>query len=403
MRLKTKCLAMLCLLSAIASAHAWPTVYPTGTTVHDADKAFASFTLFSPLGGEDSVLYLVNMRGETVHRWSVPFAVLYGRLLPNGNVVVIGRNDTQVPGRPGVGPYEIGGVAGWLVELTWEGKRVWKHVDLAMHHDFVKLANGHVIYLAWEKVPVKLQKKVRGGIKGSEFANHVMFGESIVEIDAGGRRVWEWHANLHLDPDIDIIGPMYKRQEWLHANSLTVLKDGNIALTARDTDSLLVIEKKTGKILWRWGNTAYLDRTTGRIEYREGPGTLGGPHNVRQIADGYPGAGHLTCYDNGTYADASRAVEIDSGARKQVWQSAQPGIGRKHFSNFIGGAQRLPNGNTLICDGGNGRIFQVTSQNQVVWEYINPYIATPAYQGAMFRAEAYAPDYCRQLPDLGNP
>jgi hypothetical protein len=262
------------------------------------------------------------------------------------------------------------------------------------------LPNGHYLYLAWEKVPSALRNKVRGGIKGSEFKDGTMFNDMLVEIDTQGKVVWRWHANAHLNPALDIIGPLHKREEWCHANSVAVLRNGNILLTSRSLDSMLVIDKRNGHIVWRWGSTAYLDKTTGRLEIRSGSNTLGGPHGAAEIPAGLPGAGHILCYDNGMYADASRAVEVDFATHKLIWQSSQPGIGRKHFSNFVGNAQRLPNGNTLICDGANGRFFQVTKDNQTVWEYINPYITSPQYQGAVFRAYQYAPEYCPQFKNL---
>lgn len=382
----------------------WPTVFPTGTTVYDSARADDGYVLFTPLesnaGGGSGVLYLIDLRGRVVHQWTVPFAPLHGRLLPNGHVVVIGRNDKEVPGRPGVGKYQIGGAAGWLVELDWDGKLVFKHVDLAMHHDFAVLPNGNYLYLAWEPVPKGLQPKVRGGIKGSEFDDGTMFNDKLVEIDRQGKVVWEWHANDHFDPDLDIIGPLYKRQEWYHANSVAALSGGRIAMTGRFTDSLIVIDRGTGKILRRWGNAAYLDKQTGRIEYRSGPAVLGGPHDVREIPAGLPGAGHLTCYDNGTYLGASRVVEIDPATWDLVWQSPQEGIGRKHYSDFAAGAQRLAGGNTLVCDGANGRLFQVTPTGDVVWEFVNPYIPSPRYKGAVLKCHFYAPDYCDQFKGL---
>ena len=42
------------------------------------------------------------------------------------------------------------------------------------------------------------------------------------------------------------------------------------------------------------------------------------------------------------------------------------------FSSFISGAQRLSNGNTLICSGANGTIFEVTPEKEIVWKYVNP-------------------------------
>lgn len=399
--------AVVLLLATVAPA--WPTVFPTGVTVHDARKAEDGFVLFTPLESNadtgHGVLYLINLRGDVVHRWSVPFAPLHGRLLPNGNLIVIGRNDKQAPNRPGIGKYQIGGAAGWLVELDWDGKLLFKHVDLAMHHDFDVRPDGNLVYLAWEPVPDDLRKKVRGGIKGSEFdRGATMFNDKLVEIDRKGNVVWQWHANNHLDVDLDVIGPLYKRQEWYHGNSVAVLSDGDVAITGRHTDSMLVIDRETGKIERRWGNAAYVDQETNHVEYRTGDNVLGGPHDVREIPAGLPGAGRLTVYDNGTYASASRVVEIDRETGKLTWQSPSAGIGRKHYSDFVAGAQRLggPAGNMLVCDGANGRLFQVTREGEVVWEYVSPFVPAPAYRGAIFKAHFYGRDYCERFKDLPN-
>jgi hypothetical protein len=162
----------------------------------------------------------------------------------------------------------------------------------------------------------------------------------------------------------------------------------------------MVIEKKTGKILWRWGNATYLDKTSGHLEYRSGINTLGGPHNVTQIPPAYPGAGHLLCYDNGLHEAVSRAVEIDPATKRVVWQSAGSSMGRRRFSWFSGSAQRLLNGNTLICDGANGRFYQESNTHELVWEYVSPYITLAALQGALFRAYHYEPEYCPQFKTL---
>ena len=42
------------------------------------------------------------------------------------------------------------------------------------------------------------------------------------------------------------------------------------------------------------------------------------------------------------------------------------------YSSFISGTHRLPNGNTMICSGANGTLFEVTPDKQVVWKYVNP-------------------------------
>ena len=47
--------------------------------------------------------------------------------------------------------------------------------------------------------------------------------------------------------------------------------------------------------------------------------------------------------------------------------------GSKFYSSYISSAQRLPNGNTLITEGSDGRLIEVTKEHEIVWEYINPY------------------------------
>jgi len=79
------------------------------------------------------------------------------------------------------------------------------------------------------------------------------------------------------------------------------------------------------------------------------------------------------------------------------WLFPNPPI--SFYSFHISGAERLPNGNTLICEGAPGRIFEVTPKQEIVWEYINP-IFGPANRGvggtrsnSVFRAHRYGPEH----------
>ena len=111
-----------------------------------------------------------------------------------------------------------------------------------------------------------------------------------------------------------------------------------------------------------------------------------------------PGGGNILLFDNGGYAgfgsllpglpphypnrlrDYSRVIEFDPRTLEIVWEyeNRQPLEGeRKFFSSFISGAQRLPNSNTLITEGIRGRVFEVTQQGEIVWEFISPFEAVP--------------------------
>jgi hypothetical protein len=295
------------------------------------------------------------------------------------------------------------------MELDWDGNILFEHFDPAMHHDFRKLPNGNYIYINWEVVPPDLARKVRGGQKGTEHKDGTMFCDYFREIDSEGRTVWEWHGIEHFDPDIDIIGAIHPREEWTHTNDVDPMPNGNIVSSSRHLDNAFIIDRKSGDIIWRWGNVAYLDRETGQVEHRDirDMKTMGGPHDAHIIAEGLPGEGNMLIYDNAMYRYFSRAVEVDINTGDIVWESEQQfGLegyvkGRVHFTPFISGADRLPNGNTFICCGGEGVLFEVTRKKEIVWQWVRstPNLKSASHWG-IFRAYKYSPDYCPQLKDL---
>jgi hypothetical protein len=82
-----------------------------------------------------------------------------------------------------------------------------------------------------------------------------------------------------------------------------------------------------------------------------------------------PGAGHILVFDNGRYERSySRVIELDPTTNEIVWSSPSD-----WHSWHVSGAQRLSNGNTFICDGPAGRLFEITPEGDTVWEYVNPF------------------------------
>ena len=152
-----------------------------------------------------------------------------------------------------------------------------------------------------------------------------------------------------------------------------------------------IISKKTGKIVYRIG-----PEYQSRPELRE-MGPIIGPHHSHVIPKGLPGAGNIMVFDNGGAGGygapnpgaptgvgnairySSRVIEFNPITLKVVWEYSAASAGfvafddYKFFSHYVSSAQRLPNGNTLITEGADGRIFEVTCEKEVVWEYINPY------------------------------
>ena len=150
---------------------------------------------------------------------------------------------------------------------------------------------------------------------------------------------------------------------------------------------------KGGDLLYRWGNPrAY--RNGSKMEQR-----LFNQHNAHWIAPGLSGEGHMLVFNNGSGrpgGDSSSVDEIvlpvDSqgqyarnrrgpyGPTQAVWTYSAPQKS-DFYSFFISGAQRLPNGNTLICSGFNGTVFEVTPDKEVVWKYANPVMGNPGGPG----------------------
>jgi uncharacterized protein (UPF0248 family) len=133
-----------------------------------------------------------------------------------------------------------------------------------------------------------------------------------------------------------------------------------------------------------------IDRASGQIIWELGSPPLAQQHAPRPLPNG-----NLLIFDNGTHrrdhpAPYSRVIEVDPCSSEIVWEYTDPSL-FEFFSPYVGNAQRLANGNTLICEGCYGRLFEVTRTGEVVWEYVNPSSpkSTSLYAGlAMRRSHA---------------
>ena len=339
-----------------------------GLTIYQPDKAFHGYTLFAPMAGTD--VYLIDMQGNIVHRWQLPYRpALYGYLLDNGHLLVGGQT--------GNSPVSFGGRGGVVMELGWDGSLVWEYVDDTLHHDFCRMPNGHTMVLGWEPIPADMVPHVKGGKAGTEHERGI-WGDVFREVTPEKKIVWEWHAYEHLDLKIDIICALHHREEWTHANACDVLPDGNILTSFRLLDTVAIIDKQSGSFVWKWGRDE-----------------LGHQHDPTPLPNG-----NILLFDNGWHivqpppGPRSRVLEVNPQTDEIVWcYETRPGW--DFFSSFISGAQHLPNGNTLICEGMTGRVFEVTHGGEIVWEYVNPFFGDDERFGRVnmvFRAYRYSPD-----------
>jgi hypothetical protein len=189
--------------------------------------------------------------------------------------------------------------------------------------------------------------------------------------------------------------------DWLHVNAVAYNPElDQIMLSSHEFSEFWIIDHSTtmaeaaghkggkygkgGDLLYRWGNPrAY---RAGTIKDQK----LFSQHNAHWIGKGLPGEGHVLVFNNGlrrtggAYSTVDEIVlpvddkgeyEYTKGKAfapdKAVWSYAAPKK-TDFYASIISGAQRLPNGDTLICSGTNGTVFEVTPKDEVVWKYVNP-------------------------------
>jgi hypothetical protein len=343
----------------------------TGLIAHDPSRAQPGHTLFAPMFG-DGTVYLIDMQGEVAHRWSLPYRPgLYGYLLDNGHLFYSGKAMTDLHRFEAWRRFKGGAV----LEVDWAGRTVWEIRHPDHHHDARKLRNGNVILLCLRPLAAEIAARVRGGLPGTE-ANGAIYADYLIEMTTGGEIVWEWRSWEHLDPETHPITAQDHRAEWTHGNTVAETADGNLLVSFRNISTVVMIERATGRIVWELG-----------------PPPLSQQHDPRPLPNG-----NVLIFDNGTHrrdhpATFSRVIEVDPHRSEIIWQYTDPSL-FEFYSPYISGAQRLPNGNTLICEGCHGRMFEVTQAGETVWEYVNPHFfdepGAPGLNNWVFRAFRYS-------------
>ena len=312
--------------------------------------------------------------------------------LPNGNVLMIvwekkTSKDAVAAGRR---PETVGGsfmLSGAILEIQPTGKTtgkvVWEwhawdhlvqefdekkasHGDVGAHPELIDINFGDSTIAAMVAKPEELEKLRAIGYVGGAGRK-------------GAPPQTDWlHVNaIDYNPDLDQV--MLSVFEF---SEIWVLDHSTKAAEAAGHEGGK--SGKGGDLLYRWGNPRAYRAGTVRDQ------KLFGQHNAQWIAKGLPGEGHVLIFNNGVkrtggaYSTVDEIVPpVDDKGRyeytkgkalapdRAVWSYA---AAKKtdFYAPFISGAQRLPNGDTLVCSGTNGTIFEVNAKNEIVWKYVNP-------------------------------
>ncbi len=195
--------------------------------------------------------------------------------------------------------------------------------------------------------------------------------------------------------------PTNLNSNWSHLNSVAYNPDlDQIIVTSFTFGEFWILDHSTttseaashrggrsdrgGDLLYRWGNpSAYGTGTQAQQQ-------LFGPHDAHWIPRGLPGAGQVLVFNNGKNrpdGNYSSVEEVVLPVNREGWYARPSGAAfgpeqplwtyrasnkADFYSMLLSGAQRLPNGNTLICSGCNGTLLEVTPEKEIAWKYINP-------------------------------
>ena len=265
--------------------------------------------------------------------------------------------------------------ARFLIRLGWDGEVRWRK-PLRVHHDVEQTPSGRILAMThrFRKIPaVHAEIPVR---------DHTLVllshdGEELEELS-----LWDLIA---ASPGLLDLQPIRPRRfegghevDLFHSNSVEWMRQPQligrdpiygqdaVLLCIRNQDAFVILDWKQKQLLWAWG-----------------PGHVSNPHDATLLPNG-----NILAFDNGLGRDWSRVIELDPLRREIVWEYRAPDP-FDFYSQRRGAAQRLSGGNTLITESDTGRVFEVTAEGDVVWEFVNPNLTQKREPGVIVRMRRF--------------
>lgn len=382
--------------------------------------AYQGYTLFAPEYTKNT--YLMDNNGTIINLWKSDYIQALGHyLMEDSNLI---RTCAKI----NPNPYFIeGGYTGRVEIFDWNGSLIWEY-NLAnettcLHHDIEVLPNGNILMIAWEKKDS--ESAINAGRDPEITSSNEIWFDYIIEVDptgtSGGTIVWEWHVWDHLIQEYDAAKENYgiisdhpelininymdtafarSDIDLTHINSIDYNEElDQILLTVNNYCEIWIIDHSTtveeaashtggrydrgGDLLYRWGNPQTYNRGAPSDQ------KVFGIHNAEWIKSIDNQKNHITYFSNGiqrpegSYSSVEEIIvpinehgsyEISDNSPydpvEPIWIYTST-IKTDFMSPRLSGVQRLPNGNSLICDGVHGYFFEVTNEKEIVWEYQN--------------------------------
>ena len=325
----------------------------SGVTIHKRDKAYEGLNLYVSGHGPEAIL--MDMSGEILHRWKRPFSEIWpdvrqrarqrsqwwrrAFLFPNGDLLAIFE---------GLG----------IIKLDRDSNLLWAQLNRA-HHD-LEVTPGGDIYVLTRKAH----------IVPAIDPERPILEDYVVLLDAAGVEQKRFSLlEAFRDSEFDEIwreagAELNRKGDVFHTNTVRVLDDrledrhpafkkGHLLVSMRIPDAIAIIDPDRERATW------------------VGKGAFQKQHDP-EILENL----NLLLFDNSGAGDHSRVLELEVPSLKIVWKY-EGTTESPFYTELLGAAQRLPNGNTLITESEYGRAFEVNRDGEIVWEFRSPHRAGP--------------------------
>ncbi len=364
----------------------------TGVVWYDPERAWNGYQLACRLSAGE--VYLMDMAGRKIHRWRY----LPGSHRGEDHAILVDNADVEIIKK-----------FSHVARYDWHSRLLWER-ELEAHHDLARAADGSFYVIAQE---------------AHRYHDAEVSFDVLIHLSPDGELIDRWSTYRHRreivraldrEPFLDRIARQFHgrlpdrrrqeregrvsefedaadaaagedRYEYFHMNTVGVLPEnelgarderfrpGHLLVCFRNVNLIAILDQDSYRLLWSWGQ-----------------GELQWPHHPTLLPNG-----HILVFDNGIHRKYSRVIELDPGRETIVWEYTARPL-EDFYSPTRGSAQRLDNGNTLICESDNGRVFEVNMDGEVVWEWLNPVIIGNRRE-TVYRMIRLAPDTVEPLLD----
>jgi len=366
----------------------------------DAERSYPGYNLYTSRNLR--MAELINASGQVIKTWQLGKSGVWRRsvLLPDGDLLVIGSD--RADGDPEAR------ISRFLMRLDGNNELRWKKYLLA-HHDIALTPDQRIMVLtfAYRHIPAI---DPTADIRDNRIAILSQDGELLEEqslydmlikrpdlfslqtrinleaIRENARFHGNWAKWLKLTLQGVFVSSRLESDDLFHANSLHWMDQerlvarhpiyalSNILVSMRHQDSVAIFDWEKRELVWVWGR-----------------GEISGPHDAKLLPNG-----NLLIFDNGLGRNWSRVIEMNPLTKEIVWEykAEPPG---NFYTASRGANQRLRNGNTLITESDRARAFEVTTDGEIVWEFVNPHVNAEGRRATIVRLYRLDAEFVRGL------